>query len=1511
MRELGGASRDLNDLKPELDADIDEEEYKRLAEHLGEVAENSKDFSHELKYNQKAAQKNAEAILRFDKSIEKVNENYEDWNHTLKSGSLQDQSEMVGELGDAYADMLDIDVGSLSEDFILNTDNLELMKKAAEGSEEAYNQLQEAAGKDILAQIGLDTSQYETDLLNVESMAADVNGNKLADIEAGASLDDTDFLNSLTNMVNEAGMTAQEATDYLASMGIDAEVVTDEETATDTQNIRTISPRIEWEPHSFNLPDWMGGPVSVNLPKFKLLGEAPTPVDSEKSMTAMGLKVKSATKSSGGNIKHKNSKSGGGTKGASGPKSSGGGGGGGSSSKATKKEYTKKTDVVKRYKEITDALDDIADAAEQANAETDRMYGDKRISAINKQINLLRQERELLKQKADAAKTYLKQDKTNLNKAANKAGIKFEYDDNNNITNYTEQMSILYDKLHAAEVKYNSFTTKEDQDAYYEKTLKPLEDQIKAVEDAMSQYEETAEESEEIAKATAENIRKELDLQLSGIDYSVEVQIEISDFDLKYLEKLLSRLNDDLTDAGERVKNMTSQMDTQLDNIEIYKTGIRETLVSAGADQATLDAYMSGDSTAVQGLDLTDEQMQMLTDYTEGIMEAEDAIYELRQEIEDQVMATFEAWHEEIERNGRAFEHASNMVQSYKDMVDIVGKDQLGLDDAILADMEATQIAAAKGAMENAKMQMETTKQALEQARQNANDTSLDEESRKMWAETAKQLDEQLMEDQEAFMTSWTDALQLAADNFESQMQRAFDNLEKGLTGVFGSFEALTTHMEQQETVSDRFLDQGEKIYELSKLNRKVQQDLSKTNNIKAQQELLKIQETINEYQKNGKEMSKYELEALQKKYDLRLAEIALEEAQNAKSTVRMSRNSEGGYSYVYVADEDKVASAQQNYEDKLEENRKLAEEQSASLTQAIVENNQAMVEAISEIRMQDYASVEEYEKAIYEITAYYKEQEAYLVGEYQKTIERGQDLYVNDYLAYEGWSTNKTNTAIALANGLSIIETEAGLSRQAYADELNAALQAKQDAANEIEYLKATGQWDKMSTEEQARYTKRLDDAQANWDSLIEKQSGAYGLMGTNSDGWVTGQGSLLSSLGYNTLNYVMYGADGESGAQGLAAALGDKDTEGTFFGDTHKAATTWQDSFSGIMAQAGIDVSAIKNGTNVLTGEDGADKAFTDFKTHVLEALYGKGGSKASPKDNSINGSVNAASSAIVTLGTNATTQFGNAATAVKDWQKDYSPKIKTATTDTKNLTTAISKLKKKNVEVMAKVKGKTDVDALATAINALKNKTVTVTSNVVTNYSTTGTPPSAGGGGTQGDGTPQIGDTVTFESGVYTADSYGGGTSGSQGRGGAMKISLITDKNRARPYHLTTTSGGARGWVSLSQISGYDTGGYTGQWGNEGKLAFLHQKELVLNKDDTTNFLTAMGILKEIVNTISLQSILPNLNNLTPNLSQQSLEQEVTIHAEFPNVNDHNEVEIALKNLINTASQYANRK
>jgi hypothetical protein len=64
-------------------------------------------------------------------------------------------------------------------------------------------------------------------------------------------------------------------------------------------------------------------------------------------------------------------------------------------------------------------------------------------------------------------------------------------------------------------------------------------------------------------------------------------------------------------------------------------------------------------------------------------------------------------------------------------------------------------------------------------------------------------------------------------------------------------------------------------------------------------------------------------------------------------------------------------------------------------------------------------------------------------------------------------------------------------------------------------------------------------------------------------------------------------------------------------------------------------------------------------------------------------------------------------------------------------------------------------------------------------------------------------------------------------------------------------------AYGFKLGSKLDSYDTGGYTGDWGNDGKLAMLHEKELVLNKSDTKNMLTIVDIVRGIIS---------DLNNLT---------------------------------------------
>ena len=113
-----------------------------------------------------------------------------------------------------------------------------------------------------------------------------------------------------------------------------------------------------------------------------------------------------------------------------------------------------------------------------------------------------------------------------------------------------------------------------------------------------------------------------------------------------------------------------------------------------------------------------------------------------------------------------------------------------------------------------------------------------------------------------------------------------------------------------------------------------------------------------------------------------------------------------------------------------------------------------------------------------------------------------------------------------------------------------------------------------------------------------------------------------------------------------------------------------------------------------------------------------------------------------------------------------------------------------------------------------------------------------------------------------------------------------------------------------------TGFDTGGYTGAWGSMGKLAILHEKELVLNANDTRNFLQTMNYMRELTNALDARAAfastgLGEMNSLAVGEHMQQLEQEVHISANFPNVVNHLEIEEAFNNLVNMASQYVNRK
>lgn len=121
--------------------------------------------------------------------------------------------------------------------------------------------------------------------------------------------------------------------------------------------------------------------------------------------------------------------------------------------------------------------------------------------------------------------------------------------------------------------------------------------------------------------------------------------------------------------------------------------------------------------------------------------------------------------------------------------------------------------------------------------------------------------------------------------------------------------------------------------------------------------------------------------------------------------------------------------------------------------------------------------------------------------------------------------------------------------------------------------------------------------------------------------------------------------------------------------------------------------------------------------------------------------------------------------------------------------------------------------------------------------------------------------------------------------------------------------------KGYRKWKRAVKYDTGGYTGEWGSDGRMAILHEKELILNKSDTANILQAVDIVRTFSSDLAaLQSAMnrTSLNNIPSNTTGSSaLEQNVKIEANFPNVTNANEIEAAFNNLINMASQRVMRK
>lgn len=100
------------------------------------------------------------------------------------------------------------------------------------------------------------------------------------------------------------------------------------------------------------------------------------------------------------------------------------------------------------------------------------------------------------------------------------------------------------------------------------------------------------------------------------------------------------------------------------------------------------------------------------------------------------------------------------------------------------------------------------------------------------------------------------------------------------------------------------------------KLQSKYQDAIDNTDSISAQKKLNDLMSEEIAYLEKKDKLTQYDIDRANMKYEIALKQIALEEAQQNKSTLRLKRDSQGNYSYQYAGDQDDIANKQQELAD-------------------------------------------------------------------------------------------------------------------------------------------------------------------------------------------------------------------------------------------------------------------------------------------------------------------------------------------------------------------------------------------------------------------------------------------------------------------------------------------------------------------------------------------------------------------------------------------------------------------
>ena len=1063
--------------------------------------------------------------------------------------------------------------------------------------------------------------------------------------------------------------------------------------------------------------------------------------------------------------------------------------GGSGSSKDKDKKWDEEFD---RYWEFKKAIDMLDKSMARLQKTQSKLHGKELIDSLKKENELLEQQ----KANYDALLHAQEREAGELQGKLDYFGATFA--DNGELTNYadvTKKMLEGYTSGTVSEKAYEDF--KKALERYDSLYYSEIQDTLDKLDDAR---------------------RKQLENNLKGWETEIQIKLDLTeakrnwnDF-VRDLEQDFRKIYEDLT--------IESAFDTK--NFETYNDDLNTTLQAINDVENEITKLAStGRSDMFESMS---EAQEKLKDLGNELIENGKSLYELYESVWDNYINKLDQAADNLNDINDEFGHITNELEYERKLIELIYGDKAY--DKMTKYYDAQQ--------KNINMQIDSLKtqrdfwedqfQAAYMMNKDEHNVILNDMS--TWTEDMRKAYDQMIESQESLNDKITEGIENLTDNYLNKLAETFDKLENAVWNM--NLDALSDDWDRITGLADEYLDDVEGIYQIQTLANKIDKDIDNTSDIKAAQKLQAFREKEIAILKQKDNLTQTDVDLAEARYQIMLKEIALEDARNAKNSMKLTRNTSGNWTYQYVADDEDVANKRQDLLQGYQDLYKMADDAYQHSMELLMNTWQEM----------------------------------------QEKMQEAAELYKNDSekLAEEQLKIRETYAPMmeAAAENSELYRQEAVTASSAVFSEA-----CDQDAET-YQYLT-----DLQKELVDGVKDKHLEDYEAIRSAVID---GIYPEIAAAAQSAFL-ETNLNSSTAAADIIHQWADDDGESVKAKLNEAI---------------------DSIED-------NVKEFEDELNIMKEVAGEDFGNVDKEIQGTIDWLDKMGNKTSD------------------MTKKSTDQLDIMRTAVNELGLKF-----------EELTEKIFETAQK----MAEYK-----EATAAAVEEMIRLNIEKSKFDGSEY-TAGYGPGSGGGDTTSKyklvSDPYGADTLgLMKDGKYIkitedkdfsaySDPYGAsGTMGitSDGKltnvikGGEKEAKEFIKKQIAESFGVSVDE------IDFGNIIQFASGGYTGEWSSDhGALAILHNKELVLNEDDTSNFLKATSLLRDIsqingsIEDSIMASILGMMNALSPRIggfsagssgSQESSGNIFNITAEFPNANDVTSIREAILSLPNIASQYVHQR